>query len=48
MERGLGTTRSFISHRAPDDAQVFINRCHLPMGMRHIAPASMGAKPTAQ
>lgn len=48
MERERWATRSFISYHAPEDAQVSIDRCHLPMGMRHITPLSLDAKPTVQ
>jgi hypothetical protein len=48
MERRTRTTRSFISHHAPDDARVPMDRCHFPMGMRHISPVSLDAKATVQ
>jgi hypothetical protein len=44
MERRTRTTRSFTPYHAPDDAQVPMGRCHFPMGMRHISPASLDAK----
>jgi len=48
MKRQRQSTRSLISYRDPDDAQVPIDHCHLPMGMRHIPPVSLDAKLTVQ